>query len=89
MVNLHVATITGEETVLEQAAVEAFKISLRGELLCPDDAGYDNTRKVYNGMIDRRPQLIATSVQCPILLCRVCSIPYTRQGCSGTGRVIL
>ncbi|MBW4632646.1 MAG: FAD-binding oxidoreductase [Iphinoe sp. HA4291-MV1] len=59
MVNLHVATITGEETVLEEAAVEAFKANLRGELLCPTDAGYDNARKVYNGMIDRHPGLIA------------------------------
>jgi hypothetical protein len=49
MVNLDVATITGEETVLEQAAVEAFKTSLRGELLCPDDAGYEDARKVYKG----------------------------------------
>ncbi|RAM48996.1 MAG: oxidoreductase [Hapalosiphonaceae cyanobacterium JJU2] len=59
MVNLYIATITGEETVLEQAAVEKFKSSLHGELLCTEDAGYEKARKVYNGMIDRYPCLIA------------------------------
>lgn len=32
---------------------------LRGELLRPADDGYDGARQVFNGMIDRRPALIA------------------------------
>jgi FAD/FMN-containing dehydrogenase len=35
------------------------KASLRGELIQPGDEHYDAARKVYNGMIDRRPALIA------------------------------
>src|SRR5215217_121854 len=34
----------------------------RGELLAPRDAGYDAARAVFNGMIDRRPALIARCV---------------------------
>jgi FAD/FMN-containing dehydrogenase len=30
-----------------------------GELIGPEDAGYDEARKVYNGMIDKRPALLA------------------------------
>ncbi|MFA4934966.1 MAG: FAD-dependent oxidoreductase, partial [Candidatus Methanoperedens sp.] len=44
---------------LEEAAVQEFKASLRGELIRPGDAGYDDARKIYNGMIDKRPALIA------------------------------
>jgi FAD/FMN-containing dehydrogenase len=31
---------------------------LRGELLFPGDARYDNARRVWNGMVDKRPALI-------------------------------
>src|SRR6266436_832454 len=46
----------------DHATIDALKSSLRGELLQPDDAGYEMARKVYNGMIDRRPRLIARCV---------------------------
>jgi len=45
--------------VVDEAAVEEFKASLRGELIQPSDESYDEARKVYNGMIDRRPRMIA------------------------------
>ena len=45
--------------MLQPAAIEKFKTSLRGELLRPNDAGYDDARKVWNGMVNRRPALIA------------------------------
>ncbi len=44
---------------LEQQAIENLRASLRGELLQPGDEGYDTARRVYNGMIDRHPRLIA------------------------------
>ena len=43
---------------LEEAVMEQFAASFRGELVRPEDDGYDEARKVYNGMIDKRPALI-------------------------------
>jgi FAD/FMN-containing dehydrogenase len=40
-------------------AHEELRSELRGDLLEPPDAGYDDARVVWNGMIDRRPALIA------------------------------
>jgi hypothetical protein len=45
--------------MLTDTSVAAFKSALRGELIAPGDARYDEARKVYNGMHDRRPRLIA------------------------------
>src|SRR5579859_1815874 len=44
---------------LDAATIEAFQTSLRGALLRPGDEGYDAARQVWNGMIDKRPALIA------------------------------
>ena len=38
--------------------IQELRAKFRGELIAPGDAGYDAARKVYNGMIDRRPALI-------------------------------
>ena len=59
MSELQVTTTQGADTGLEDTVVEAFKASLRGALLCPGDVGYDDARTIHNGMIDRRPALIA------------------------------
>ena len=49
-------------TMLMHDAVESLQSALRGELVTPDDPNYRDARKVYNGMIDRRPRLIAYCV---------------------------
>jgi FAD/FMN-containing dehydrogenase len=59
MAVLRVITNELSERVLDQSAIDAFKSNFRGAILCPDDAGYDEARKLYNGMIDRRPAIIA------------------------------
>jgi len=48
--------------MVNDAAIAAFRASLRGELIEPRDAGYEEARKVYNRMIERRPRLIARCV---------------------------
>src|SRR5207253_6191962 len=59
MADVIATTTTGQTTVLDTAAVTAFKTRLRGVLLSPGADGYDAARKVWNGNIDRRPTLIA------------------------------
>src|SRR5258707_13764851 len=54
---LEQATVT-----LDEAVVNELKAELRGELIQPEDAVYESARKVYNGMIDKRPRLIARCV---------------------------
>ena len=36
-----------------------------GELLGPGDAAYDDVRQVHNGLIDKRPSLIARCLTAP------------------------
>ncbi|HZD05403.1 MAG TPA: FAD-binding oxidoreductase, partial [Longimicrobiales bacterium] len=40
-------------------AAEALEKKLGGSLVTPDDEDYDTARRVWNGMIDRRPALVA------------------------------
>jgi FAD/FMN-containing dehydrogenase len=40
-------------------SVEKLRSRFRGEIIQPGDALYDDARKVYNAMIDKRPRLIA------------------------------
>jgi FAD/FMN-containing dehydrogenase len=47
------------QQVIEPSDVQDFEASLRGPLLQPGEAGYDDARKIWNGMIDKRPALIA------------------------------
>ncbi len=39
--------------------VQEFENSLRGDLVQPGDGEYDEARKIYNAMIDRKPRYIA------------------------------
>jgi hypothetical protein len=54
-----IITIDGHERAIKGAVIERLASDLRGQLLCGDDVGYDAARKVWNGMIDKRPALIA------------------------------
>ena len=59
MTDTRITTTSGADKILEDAAVRQLGAGLHGPLFRSGDAGYDEARKVWNGMIDRRPALIA------------------------------
>lgn len=47
---------------MDQSTIDNLKSDLRGELLLPGSTNYDEARSIWNGMIDRKPALIARSL---------------------------
>ncbi len=45
--------------MLNENSITEFKANLRGGVIEPHDKSYDEARKVYNGMIHKKPRLIA------------------------------
>ena len=56
---LHIQTNTLQQATLDEDAIERLDQSLTGELIRPTDEMYDEARKVWNGLIDKHPALIA------------------------------
>jgi Berberine and berberine like len=44
---------------INQASITELSARCSGVLLRPGESGYDDVRRVHNGMIDKRPALIA------------------------------
>ena len=44
---------------IDRAALTELSARCSGVLLSPADAGYDEARRVHNGLVDKRPALIA------------------------------
>jgi FAD/FMN-containing dehydrogenase len=59
MMDLNLTTLDGAAVPIAAADLQAFASGFKGALLTPQDAGYDEVRKIWNAMIDRRPGLIA------------------------------
>lgn len=51
--------LSGEPTTIPAAAVKDFAANFRGRLLTANDPDYDQARRIWNKMFDRRPALIA------------------------------
>jgi len=57
--DLRAVKLSGAETTIERAAVRDLRASLSGTLLAPGEEGYEAARRIWNGMIDKHPALIA------------------------------
>jgi FAD/FMN-containing dehydrogenase len=76
MAELRIVTLAGTDSVLDEAVVEQFASRLRGELLRLGDAEYEEARQLWNGVIDRRPALIA---RCASVEDVACAVNFARE----------
>lgn len=85
MDELQFATATVSDTETRE-----LRARLRGELLRPGDDGYEAARQLYNGMIDKRPALIARCVDvadvvASVHFARITGLPLAVRGGGHSG----
>ncbi len=56
--SIKVKMLDGGEFDLKQDVIESLKMRLKGSLLVPGEPSYDESRTVWNAMIDRKPALV-------------------------------
>ncbi|HVS13330.1 MAG TPA: FAD-binding oxidoreductase [Thermoanaerobaculia bacterium] len=61
LAGLSARRLDGSATTLDQASLDALSGILEGDLLTPGASGYDESRSVWNAMIDRRPGAVVRS----------------------------
>jgi FAD/FMN-containing dehydrogenase len=59
-----------------ETTIDNFRSTLRGALIMPEDSSYDESRKVYNGMIDKKPSMI---VRCVDVADVIAALEYGRE----------
>ena len=78
-------TTSTKRRSLDPDAVESYADNLRGELIGDNDPQYDDARKIWNGMIDKRPALIArcsgtADVVAAVAAARAMDLPIAVRG---------
>jgi FAD/FMN-containing dehydrogenase len=71
--------------MITDTEIAALRTTVRGKLLAPGDPDYEDARRVWNGMIDRRPRLIVEAagpddVAPTIALARATGLPLAIRG---------
>ncbi|HEX5155598.1 MAG TPA: FAD-binding oxidoreductase [Ktedonobacterales bacterium] len=69
------SSTTGQQT-LDRGQLDALRSKIRGEIILPDDAAYDEARHVFNAMIDRHPAVI---VRCNDVADVISAVNFGRQ----------
>ncbi|HSW03102.1 FAD-binding oxidoreductase [Aquabacterium sp.] len=73
---IELRTADGGAVQVSPETLQAFKTSFRGPVLGPDAPEYEETRKIWNAMIDRRPGLI---VCCTGVVDVIMAVRFARQ----------
>ncbi len=76
MIDLSFTTLESKKTALDVSEVEALSGKLHGSLIDENNVSYDEARKIWNGMIDRRPGLI---VRCADAADAVAAVRFARD----------
>jgi FAD/FMN-containing dehydrogenase len=69
-------TLQGREIDIKLDTINSLKMRLQGQVLLPGDAGYDESRTVWNAMIDRKPALV---VRCRGVADVITSVQFARE----------
>ncbi len=62
--------------MLNEKSIEEFKSVIRGKIILPGDSDYEDARKVYNGMISKKPGMI---VKCVDAADVIMSVNFARE----------
>lgn len=62
--------------MLNETSIQDFRATLRGGIIEPQDEGYEDARKVYNAMINKRPRMI---VRCADVADVIQSVNFARE----------
>ncbi len=73
---MRVRTLKGREIDLRQESFDAFKTRLKGAVIVPGEAGYEDSRTVWNAMIDRHPAFV---VRCLGVADVIASVQFARE----------
>lgn len=76
MDGVSVQTLTGKCVQLPESIMQTWQGHLRGPVLRPGDEGYDDVRRVWNGMIDKKPALV---VRCTGAADVIAAVNFARE----------
>ncbi|HEX2897514.1 MAG TPA: FAD-linked oxidase, partial [candidate division Zixibacteria bacterium] len=55
---INVKKLDGGNAAIDSSSIDSLKSALRGKVILPDENGYDESRTIWNAMIDRKPGMV-------------------------------